>query len=139
RRAPDASFGVVRPNHFAGVRIETVEFAIKIGGEEQIVGDGHCGNRSADLRVRPDDARRTVSAGFSRIDAGQTARAFPLLGILPDGDVHAILVYHRRGDDLAGAVGRAILRLALLGRIHIAAPKLLEVLVKSAAKAVAGA
>src|SRR5947209_8124094 len=114
-----------------------MQFAVEIGGEKKIVGDGNGGDGPADLCVGPDHAGGGIGAGFVGVDANEGTSAFALLGILSNRDVNAIFIDDGSGDDLAGAGGRAVFLLALLGAIDVAAPDFFQVLIEAVAEAVA--
>jgi len=84
----------VDPVFLAGLGIEAIDEAAEVRGEKQAIFriDAHGGNAAVDFLVVPDQASLGDVPGLRRIHAHQPAHAFAVLGILPEGHIHAVLV-----------------------------------------------
>src|SRR6266436_1101391 len=78
------------------------------------------------LVVAPDFARGSYISFFRRVNAGQDANAFAMLGILADGNIDPVLVENRRGVDFAGTFRRGVLEFFSLRRIAVIFPDRFE-------------
>src|SRR5207244_595560 len=81
--------------------------------------------------VLPDQPGFGRVAGFGGVDADEAAQTFAVFRVLPDGDVDAVLIEDRRGDDLArpvvgGVFERLAVLHAVLRRVAVELPDLLE-------------
>src|SRR5882762_2953691 len=74
------------------------------------------------LVIAPDFARGSYISFFRRVNAGQDADAFAMLGILADRDIDPVLVENRRGVDFAGTFRRGVLEFFSLRRIAVIFP-----------------
>src|SRR5437867_8860876 len=78
------------------------------------------------LIIAPNLAGGSDISFFRRVDAGQNANAFPMFGILADGDIHPVLVKNRRGVDFAGTFRGRVLEFFSLRRIAVKFPNRFE-------------
>src|SRR6266404_3348872 len=74
------------------------------------------------LVIAPDFACGSYISFFRRVNAGQDADAFAMLGILADGNIDPVLVENRRGVDFAGTFRRRVLEFFPLGQIAVIFP-----------------
>src|SRR5438128_9313944 len=76
--------------------------------------------------IAPNLAGGSNVSFFRRVDSGQNANAFPMFGILADGDIHPVLVEHRCSIDFARTFRRGVLEFFSLRRIAVKFPNRFE-------------
>src|SRR5947209_5844900 len=78
------------------------------------------------LVIAPNLAGGSDVSFFRRVDAGQHSHAFPMFGILADGDIDTVLVKNRRGVDFAGTFRGRVLEFFSLRRVAVKFPNRFE-------------
>src|SRR5438270_7130329 len=74
------------------------------------------------LVIAPNLAGGSDVSFFRRVDAGQHSHAFPMFGILADGDIDTVLIEHRSSIDFARPFRGWVLEFFSLRRIAIKFP-----------------
>src|SRR2546425_5233946 len=78
------------------------------------------------LIIAPNLAGGSDISFFRRVDAGQNANAFPMFGILADGDIHPVFIEHWCSVDFARTFGGWIFEFFPLRRITVIFPNRFE-------------
>src|SRR5438876_11992094 len=76
--------------------------------------------------IAPNLARCGDVSFFRRVDTGQDADPFAMLGVLADGNIDPVLIEHRRGVDFTGTFRGRVLEFFPLGRIAVKFPNRLK-------------
>src|SRR6516165_10039307 len=110
----------MHPVLLPGFGVEAMEEATEVGDVHQAVYDGGRRDRPSDLVEVPDAAALGDVSSLGCVDRIEMSDAFTMLGVLAVGDVDAVLIDHRRGDDLI-----ACLRPDRVLRVGVEFPELL--------------